>query len=777
MGLTGDDVSDYEVTDSVLSNATGATHLYLRQTYLGLPVYNGQLQFNVNRDGRILSVNNAFLPDIASGAGGTQPSVSPADAAGNASEYLGLNASLEPLDAELMWLGVRRGQTRLVWNFQLDVSDDHYYDFTVDAQTGQVWTQIDWVADADTYKVYAQPLESPNHTSPPDPPLSADNRTVLSDPALGASPFGWHDTDGVAGPEFTTARGNNVHAYEDGFPGDSEPDCNDGLGNIDCDFSVDLTVEPSAYTDAAIVNLFYWNNVIHDIQYQYGFNEAAGNFQMNNYGNGGVGGDSVVAEGQDWAGNCNAWFGTPPDGSRPKMTVYTCNIATPSRDGDFDNAVIVHEYGHGISNRQVGGPSNVSCLGNQQQPGEGWSDWLGLAYTGEVGDAGADARGMGTYLFGEGATGDGIRPKPYSTDMTVNSYMYADISSLTAPHGVGFVWATITWEAYWELVNLHGFSADLPNAAGSAGNQRMMLYVNEGLKNTACSPTFLDARDGIIQAAVDNHGGEDVCRLWDAFALRGLGSDASTTGSNSSATNGFAVPAECGACVPAAEVCNDGIDNDCDNLADCDDTDDCNDSNLPDETACFDGIDNDCDGSADCVDSDCTGGPAETACHDGVDNDCNGAADCADSACKIGSETSSCTDGVDNDCDTFIDCNDLDCDLDLACQQNCNLAQQGDPCTGDLDCCSNKCRGGKNKTCKGDVTCTPSVPNETGDSCSGGADEDCDGLTDCDDPDCSGDPVCQTSCVPQPESCVRDSDCCSNNCSSGKKADRICLAP
>ena len=31
----------------------------------------------------------------------------------------------------------------------------------------------------------------------------------------------------------------------------------------------------------------------------------------------------------------------------------------------------------------------------------------------------------------------------------------------------------------------------------------MMLYVNEGLKNTACSPTFTDVRDGIIQAAID----------------------------------------------------------------------------------------------------------------------------------------------------------------------------------------------------------------------------------------------------------------------------------
>ena len=61
----------------------------------------------------------------------------------------------------------------------------------------------------------------------------------------------------------------------------------------------------------------------------------------------------------------------------------------------------------------------------------------------------------------------------------------------------------------------------------------MMLYVNEGLKNTICSPAFTDIRNGIIQAAVDNHGGEDVCRMWTAFAAFGLGSNAVSGGPNS----------------------------------------------------------------------------------------------------------------------------------------------------------------------------------------------------------------------------------------------------
>ncbi len=69
---------------------------------------------------------------------------------------------------------------------------------------------------------------------------------------------------------------------------------------------------------------------------------------------------------------------------------------------------------------------------------------------------------------------------------------------MAIPHGVGSVWAQAAWEVYWKLVDAHGFDPDLYNATGNAGNQRMMLYVNEGLKNTACNPTFTQVRDGIL---------------------------------------------------------------------------------------------------------------------------------------------------------------------------------------------------------------------------------------------------------------------------------------
>ena len=56
--------------------------------------------------------------------------------------------------------------------------------------------------DGSTYNVVSLPTPSPNHG-----PFE-----LLSNPADPiASPFGWHDTDGVDGPEYTITRGNNVY--------------------------------------------------------------------------------------------------------------------------------------------------------------------------------------------------------------------------------------------------------------------------------------------------------------------------------------------------------------------------------------------------------------------------------------------------------------------------------------------------------------------------------------------------------------------------------------
>lgn len=550
LGLTSGDLDDLEVTSFVPSRTSGLYHLYLRQRHAGIPVYNGQLQVNLRGDGRVLSLHNQFLPDLARAANRTEPAIGVAAAVGSVASHLGARAEglvAHADTARLMYLPIRAGEARLVWNFQVETADrQHWYDVTVDAEDGRVWTRYDWVA-ADQYKVYPLPVESPNHTTPAPP---GDGRATVVDPAtVTASPFGWHDTDGAAGAEFTTTQGNNVHAYTD-TDANNTPDPGsspDGTASLDFSFALDLTQPPSAYRPAAVANLFYWNNIQHDVLYQYGFDEPAGNFQQNNYGNGGTGADYVLAEAQDGSGTNNANFATPADGSKPRMQMYVWTAPTPDKDGDLDAGIVLHEYGHGVSNRLTGGPANVGCLGNSEQMGEGWSDWMTVWFTALPGHAATTPRGVGTYALDQPVTGPGIRPAPYTTDFAVNNYTYGNLPSMAVPHGVGFVWNTMLWEMYWELVAAHGFNPDLYEDWTTGGNNLAMQLVIDGMKLQPCSPGFVDGRNAILQADTNLTGGANQCRIWKAFARRGLGFSASQ-GSSTSAADGtaaFDIPVAC----------------------------------------------------------------------------------------------------------------------------------------------------------------------------------------------------------------------------------------
>jgi hypothetical protein len=212
------------------------------------------------------------------------------------------------------------------------------------------------------------------------------------------------------------------------------------------------------------------------------------------------------------------------------------NPAHPGiRDGDFENGIIIHEYGHGVSIRLTGGPAN-NCLSGEEQAGEGWSDYFALTMLlNPAVDNAEGPRGMGPYaLFQNDRTGAGIRPRPYSRNMAIQPFTYDSIKSggwlnggsLAIPHGVGHGWASILWDMNWDLIDKHGFNPDVYAAWNSGGNNRSLKYVVDGLKLQGCAPGFVNARDAII-AATEALGGEDTCTVWAAFARRGLGYSAS----------------------------------------------------------------------------------------------------------------------------------------------------------------------------------------------------------------------------------------------------------
>jgi len=731
LGVTASDVSDLVVLSSYPSRDTGVTHVSVNQLFRGLEVFGGQATVNVNPDGSILYVGNSLESDLSETASGAadlaaveavdaaadeldlnQPRnvrVLQAAKAGGETVLSGGSVSNSPIPARQGWQPTKDG-LRLGWQLVIDDSSgDHLWNTTVDARTGDLLYVDDWVVstprkalesslartsgadsaaaenlasgrtewvspnpvqDGTSYRAY--PQESPNE----------DGRVLFQNPADGtASPYGWHDTDGAPGAEYSITRGNNVRAYLD-EDGDDSPDFGgqpDGGPGMAFDSPVDLNEQPQNYRDATVENLFFWCNSIHDLWYRYGFDEASGNFQANNYGRGGFDSDEVRCQAQSGAGLNNANFRTPVDGSTtsfPRMRMYLwpgnqfgyqnqvvinglgdfgarwarftpapttagltglsfvyagsgcqasqypsdlpagdwavltdggtgsglCsfvervevaeglgasavvvgdgsdesptvlsgsvessrpNIPAVSvgvnnagiikaaiadgpttgtvrkhpnhpgiRDGDFDIGVIMHEYGHGLSNRLTGGPT-VNCLGGVEQMGEGWSDYLAIAalIDPEIDDPDG-TRGMGTYVVFQDDRGDsGIRNRPYSRTMDIQPFTYNSIrsnswldnSTIVAPHQVGHGWASILWDMTWNMIDKYGFNPNMYDSWDTGGNNLAYQLVIDGMKMQGCFPGFVDGRNGILAADQALTGGENQCMIWAAFARRGLG--------------------------------------------------------------------------------------------------------------------------------------------------------------------------------------------------------------------------------------------------------------
>ncbi|MEM7085741.1 MAG: M36 family metallopeptidase [Bacteroidota bacterium] len=610
--------ANWVITSQHVSNSSGIQHVYFRQVLNGVEIYGTESSIHLYANGDLLKANNHFISEVASKAtGSSSPSLTAVQAVQSAAGYFNYSVSsdisvvesdrsgnqmilsdggisLSNIPAKLVYQMNQNGDLVLAWHISIEeTAKENWWSVRVDATTGNIVDQNNYMTSCNfehdhsvhenkevtdfnknlyfipnykekmekkasyaatnslvnTYEVFAIPLESPYYGP----------RTIEASPALlSASPFGWHDTDGAAGAEFTTTRGNNVDAYDANT--NYRPDGGATLDFVGYPFD-QIYTNSNQYEDASITQLFYLNNVIHDVSYVYGLDEAAGNFQENNYGNCGAGSDSVNGNAQIGQ-TCNATFGTPPDGNNPSMNMFICG----DKDGDFDNLVVFHEYGHGVSNRLTGGPTNTGCLSNTEQMGEGWSDYLGVILTIEPGDTGTDVRGVGTYLFGQGPNGAGIRTHPYSTDLAVNPHTYDDIKTESVPHGLGSVWAAMLWEVTWALVDEHGFDADIYNFTGDvnadAGNVQALALVMEGMKLQPCSPGFVDGRDAIFAADLALYGGANECILWDAFAKRGLGvsADQGSSGSRSDGTEAFDTPTGIASFTAPLDLCiNEGV--------------------------------------------------------------------------------------------------------------------------------------------------------------------------------------------------------------------------
>lgn len=370
-------------------------------------------------------------------------------------------------------------------------------------------------------------------------------RVVVKDPFDPVtSEFGWHN-DGTK--TYDTLWGNNGVAQSNWD--DSTNYLNlprPSRTNLDFEYPYSLDESDyKSYINASTTQLFYTANMYHDLLYKLGFTEAAGNFETNNNGQGGVANDFVYLNAQDGAGLNNANFQTPVDGQRPRMRMYMWNRTEPWRDGAFEAGVVIHEYTHGLSNRLTGGPKNSGCLNVLESGGmgEGWSDFYATTIRLKPGDKRTTDYAMGAWVYGSPA---GLRPYVYSTNMTTNPHVYTDADGLTKVHYIGTIWATMLYEVLWNLIDKHGKNdAGSPefdsNGVPTDGKYLALKIVLDGMTLQPCNPTFVSARDGILDADKALTGGDNQCEIWTAFAKRGLGQGAIYNVSKR--TNSFVIPA------------------------------------------------------------------------------------------------------------------------------------------------------------------------------------------------------------------------------------------
>jgi Fungalysin metallopeptidase (M36)/PKD-like domain/Fungalysin/Thermolysin Propeptide Motif len=607
--LSLSDVSEMKVSSEYLSPTTGWYHIYFNQTFEQVEVYNGLLSVTL-KDNKVAFAANSFIPFITSKIPANKIATLNTEVAlqkaaadigianldvskikelskanldnGKLSKvvYEDKQLSYEKIEVKLYWLPIENNvgekiNTNLVltWNVKFVTKDgQHSWNIHVDANTGNIVQKKDDVIHCDFgkpehakhneictdenvldsvtsptangYNVFDYPLEAPTFGA----------RTIVTNPYTRFLPAtmgpgttnGWHN-DGTT--DYIYTRGNNVWAKDD-IANDNESTIGSYPSSATLDFNHPYTLgtaTAAANLNACITNLFYWNNVIHDVLWLYGFDEPSGNFQKTNLGKGGVGNDFVQADAQDGSGTSNANFSTPVDGGNGRMQMYIwSDVGSPlyQPDSDFDNGVIGHEYGHGWSIRLTGGPANSGCLGNAEQGGEGWGDYNALMLTTNWASLTATItsanipRGIGTYVKGQATTGVGIRPYRYSYNKAVvnNVVTYgkvADATNFSQPHGIGSIWATMLWDMTWEIILQDNFIApniyDVPTViANMRGNIAAYKLVNEGLRLQACSPSFVQARDAIFQADVLLFNGRYHCAIGRAFARRGLGLNATT---------------------------------------------------------------------------------------------------------------------------------------------------------------------------------------------------------------------------------------------------------
>jgi subtilisin-like proprotein convertase family protein len=485
----------------------------------------------------------------------------------------------------LVWFPLAAGVLTPAWAQVITYRGPGDWYTVVDARSGELLYRknIERRASMEEarFSLYARtggdPADSPAPASPNLAVVGAGqqyaeiSRSILAMSALQdatASPEGWIPDGG------DTTTGNNADVYLD-WDLDDLPDLGtldrdgrpvgnpDGSGN-DRDFlgtsprdyaftpppvggDPDLGDDPTspAYQRGALAQLFATINWFHDRLYGLGFDEGAGNFQTDNFGRGGLGGDPVLAGAQYGAAlllSDSANVSPTPDGLPLIARFSLFQGPFPARDSALDAEIVLHELAHGLTNRIIGDGAGLNWTPGLGL-GEGWSDYYALSLLNdEPADdpdgqyaLGAYASYLIAYLLEDNYV-YGLRRFPYSTDNAVNPLTWADADDISddmsgglptsllgfefagawETHNLGEIWGLTLWEARSRVIAQHGGDV-------AAGNEAMLGIVTDALFLTPTDPSFTEARDALLDADCAASACAHEQALWEGFADRGLG--------------------------------------------------------------------------------------------------------------------------------------------------------------------------------------------------------------------------------------------------------------
>ncbi len=276
---------------------------------------------------------------------------------------------------------------------------------------------------------------------------------------------------------------------------------------------------PPKSDDEKVVNAFFLCNFMHDFLSLVGFGEADSNFQQKNFTGAGKGGDRLIVNVVSVAqGNAN--MRAQNDGVPAELTLgmwKNDNPASVANPTALDAEVVIHEYVHGVSQRLVGGPLKKSALVEKQSLalGEAWSDYFAITIQNYYRSPRPPRYTFAAYASRKAG---GVRPQPYDA-------FTAHFGQLGTPpyheqHGAGSIFAAA-------LIKMHDDLVALPGAA--LGPETGWRLVVASLKKLKANPTFLEARDALLQSVAGLSSPHAVAIervIRTAFARFGMGRNA-----------------------------------------------------------------------------------------------------------------------------------------------------------------------------------------------------------------------------------------------------------